>query len=276
MTDLPLADDTELRYFCETISSLAGISMKAGKHDLVRARLRSRLSEHGFSTYREYKAFLESLPEEHDEWQSFINLLTTNKTDFFREPQHFDYLVQTILPGLLAGGEKTLKIWSAASSTGEEAFTLAMVLDRYLPEDRDFKILASDIDTKVLKNGANAVYSAARLREIPDEYRSSCLDLGKREAQDWFRIQRRLKEKVIFKRHNLIENSSPGENVFDLILCRNVLIYFDKRTIEFVARKLYHCAKPGGYLFIGHSESLQNVPNEWRLCGPSVFRKAGK
>jgi chemotaxis methyl-accepting protein methylase len=273
MTELPLVDETELKFFCETIGALAGIAMKAGKHDLVRARLRSRLAENNFTTYREYKEFLESLPKDHPEWENFINLLTTNKTDFFREPQHFDYLVHRVLPEFLASREKTLKIWSAASSTGEEAFTLAMVLDRYLPEDRDFKILASDIDTNVLKTGTNAVYSAARKREIPEEYHSTCLDFGKREAKDWFRIKRHLKEKIVFKHHNLIESSSPGENIFDLILCRNVLIYFDKKTIEFVAHKLHHSAKPGGHLFIGHSESLQNVPNDWKMCGPSVFRK---
>jgi chemotaxis methyl-accepting protein methylase len=240
----------------------------------VRARLRSRLAANDLESYSEYREFLEGLPKDHPEWESFINLLTTNKTDFFREPKHFDFLVKSILPEFLKGSEKTLKIWSAASSTGEEAYTLAMVLDRHLPKDRDFRILATDIDTNVVKTAQNAVYAIAKKSEIPVDYHQSALDLGRGSAKGWFRIKPHLKEKVIFKQHNLIEQTSPGENMFDLILCRNVLIYFDKETIQFVSKKLFHSTKPNGHLFIGHSESLQGIQHKWQLCGPSVLRKA--
>ena len=163
----PELKETELRFFCKLIEDLAGISLKPGKHDLVKARLRSRLNHHGMSSYEDYKHYLEGLPKNDPEWESFINMLTTNKTDFFREPKHFEYLVETILPEWLKTSEKTLKIWSAASSTGEEAYTLAMVLDRYLPKDRDFKILATDIDTKVVKFAQNAVYPISKKSKFP-------------------------------------------------------------------------------------------------------------
>lgn len=271
---LPDLKDSELQYFCEIIEDLAGISLKPAKHELVKARLRSRLTETGHKTYKDYRKFLEGLPKEHSEWQEFINLLTTNKTDFFREAKHFKFLVEKLLPEWLKGSEKTLKVWSAASSTGEEPYTLAMVLDRYLPKDRDFKILATDIDTEVLRTARNSVYSIAKKPEIPVEYHQSCLDIGKSKAQGWFRMKSHLRDKIVFKQHNLIEASSPGENVFDLILCRNVLIYFNRDAIEFVSRKMFQSTKPDGHLFIGHSESLQSIEHNWKAVGPSVFRKS--
>lgn len=269
----PGADESELKYFCERAESIAGISLKPGKYELVKTRLRSRLADNGLKTYREYKNLLEQLPPEHPEWQEFINLLTTNKTDFFREPEHFNILMNSVLPEFYKSGHKTFKVWSAASSSGEEAYTVAMILDQCLPKDVDFRILATDIDTTVLKTGENAVYPLSRKAEIPAEYHQAGIDIGKREIKNWFRIQRRLKDKVIFKHHNLMERTSPGENVFDLILCRNVLIYFEKKSIEFVAEKLFQSSKPGGFLFIGHSESLQGIPKLWTSAGPSIFRK---
>lgn len=269
----PAADGNELKYFCEKAESIAGISLKPGKYELVKTRLRSRLADNGLKTYREYKSLLEQLPPDHPEWQKFINLLTTNKTDFFREPEHFNILMNSVLPEFCKSGEKMFKVWSAASSSGEEAYTLAMILDRCLPKDVDFRILATDIDTNVLETAQNAVYPLSRKAEIPTEYHQGAIDIGKKDVKNWFRIRRHLKDKVIFKHHNLVERTSPGENVFDLILCRNVLIYFEKKSIEFVAEKLFQSTKSGGFLFIGHSESLQGVPKLWTSAGPSVFRK---
>ncbi len=271
----PVLHADDLVYFCELIHGLCGISLKSSKQDLVKSRIRSRLTELGMSSYGEYREFLQSIPREHGEMQTFINLLTTNKTDFFREQKHFDFLVQKLLPQWLKLGEKTLKVWSGASSTGEEPYTIAMVLDKYLPKDRDFKILATDIDTEVLQTARNAVYSDMKIMEIPAEYQNDCIDKGRGSAEGWFRIKSRIKDKVVFKRHNLIEMSTPGENTFDLIFCRNVFIYFDPASIEAVVRKFYYSTKAGGHLFIGHSESLQSIKHEWKLIAPSTFRKGG-
>jgi chemotaxis protein methyltransferase CheR len=269
----PDLSEEDLLYFCKVIEDRAGISLKASKRDLIGTRLRPRVRAHGFESFRLYRQYLASLSPNDPEWQVFTNLLTTNKTDFFRESRHFDYLVESILPEWLESKAQTFTVWSAASSTGEEAYTLAMVLDRYLPKDRNFKILATDIDTEVIAKAQNAVYSNAKKEEIPQEYHSRCLDFGKGDVKGWFRIKRHLKERIVFKQHNLIEKMAPAENAFDLVLCRNVLIYFLPETINFVQKKLYSTVKPQGYFFIGHSESLQGLNHCWKTAGPSVFRK---
>lgn len=268
----PDLNETDLHYFCQIIDQRAGIYLKPAKHDLVRTRLRSRVVAHGLNDFAEYRQFLEKLPANDPEWQAFTNLLTTNKTDFFREPNHFHYLTQKILPAWLKTKQKTFKVWSAASSTGEEPYTLSMVLSRHLPKDRDFKILATDIDTEVLKTAQNGVYSMTKKTEIPPDYQN-CIQLGKGDARSWFRIAPGVKEKIIYKQHNLIEKTAPSEGTFDLVLCRNVLIYFEQENIDFVQRKLFGATKDGGHLFIGHSESFQGIAHQWKSVGPSVFKK---
>ncbi len=275
-TTTPDLSEDSLLYFCRMIEARAGISLKASKRDLVRTRLRSRISKHGLKSFEEYQDFLSSLSKNDPEWESFTNLLTTNKTDFFREPKHFEYLVQTVLPQWLTTQQKTFKVWSAASSTGEEPFTLAMVLARYLPKDKDFKILATDIDTEVLRTAQNSVYAIAKKPEIPVDYQTPCLDMGKGDARGWFRIKPHLRNKISFKQHNLIEKTSPGENVFDLVLCRNVLIYFAPETINFVQKKLHTSLKPNSHLFIGHSESFQGISHRWETVGPSIYKKGAR
>ena len=138
----PDLEEDDLRYFCTIIEERAGIYLKPGKHDLVRTRLRSRINAHGLETFGDYRKLLKGLSKNDTEWQEFTNLLTTNKTDFFRESKHFEFLTTKIIPSWLKENQKTFKVWSAAASTGEEAYTLAMVLNRVLPKDRDFKILA--------------------------------------------------------------------------------------------------------------------------------------
>ncbi len=269
----PELEEHDLLYFCSVIEERAGIYLKPAKHDLVRTRLRSRISARGLESFTEYCDLLKGIAKNDPEWQIFTNLLTTNKTDFFREIKHFEFLVEKILPTWLKTSEKTFKVWSAASSTGEEPYTLAMVLQRHLGKDRDFKILASDIDTEVLKTAQNAVYAVSKKSELPLEYQQSAIELGQDNARGWFRIKPQIKEKVSFKQHNLIEKSAPGQNAFDLILCRNVLIYFAQENVDFVQTKLFSTLKPGGHLFIGHSESLQGIKHQWKSVGPSIFKK---
>lgn len=265
-------EPSDLDYFCQAIEARAGIALKASKVDLIRTRLRSRVEASGQGSFHAYRRWLESLSPQDPEWVEFTNLLTTNKTDFFREAKHFDHLIQSVLPEWLDGGAQTFKVWSAASSTGEEAFTLAMILNRYLPEGKDFRILGTDIDTNVIATAQNAVYSMNRKSEIPAEYQSH-LEVGQGEARGWFRIAPHLKERVTFKSHNLMDRTVPGENIFDLVLCRNVLIYFAPKTIEFVQSKLYAATRPGGYLYIGHSESFQGIHHKWISMDSSVYKK---
>lgn len=268
----PAIDEEDLRYFCALIEERAGIALKTTKQDLIKARLRARLDHHGLGAFGEYRRLLQSLSKNDPEWEVFVNLLTTNKTDFFREPAHFRFLTQRILPEWLSGGQKTFRVWSAASSTGEEPYTLAMVLSRHLPAGRDFHVTATDIDTEVLATAKNAVYANAKRAEIPPDYQNF-IEAGRNEARGWFRIKRELKEKIAFGQHNLISKEVPGDN-FDLVLCRNVLIYFGQENIDFVQAKLMTATKPGGHLFIGHSESLQGLKHSWKMVGPSVCRKS--
>lgn len=264
----------DFEFFRKLIHEVAGIRMNPSKRDLVQTRLRSRLQALRMGTFSDYRTYLQGLPEEHEEWQTFVNLLTTNKTDFFREPKHFEFLAEKLVPEwAAASNEKVLKIWCAASSTGEEPYTLAMVLRSCLPADRDFHVYASDIDTKVLAIAQNGVYPLAKASEIPREFQGD-LTFGTAEIRDWFRMRPYLKEKITFGRHNLIENVAPAEGPFDAVFCRNVMIYFGKDTIAGVAKKLASCTKPSGHLFIGHSESLQGISTDWKQRQPSVYRKS--
>lgn len=268
----PLAEE-DCSYFRKCIERIAGISLKETKIDLISSRLRKRAVQLGLKTLHEYRLHLESVDEHSPEWQFFINQLTTNKTDFFREPDHFDYLLKQFLPAWLKHGKRKLNIWSCASSTGEEPYTLAMVLEKALPSGIDYSILATDIDTEVLALAKNGVYSKHRLHEIPGTYHD-CLAFGTGEVKEWFAIRKTLREKIIFLNHNLMQDDLPVEEKFDLVFCRNVLIYFNPQGIEITAKKIFNVTNANGVLVIGHSESLQGKKGQWRMGRPSYYFKS--
>lgn len=267
-----ILSEREFVFFRDAIKDAAGIHLSEGKRELVQSRLRAqivRMNLDGFAAYREHLA---GLPRSHGDWQTFVNLLTTNKTDFFREPAHFTYLRETVIPKWLATGQSTFRVWCAASSTGEEPYTLAMVLDACVPKDRTFSIVASDIDTNVLKKAQSGVFPRSKMVEIPPEFQR-CFDPGTGEIASWMRIKPHLKSKVSFLRHNLTDDSRPPGEDFDVVFCRNVLIYFTPETIGDVMRKLHGVTRPGGLLIMGHSESLQNVKSSWSQLRPSIYAK---
>jgi chemotaxis protein methyltransferase CheR len=273
---LPRAFDIELQeddfhFFRRLIFQKVGITIGEGKKDLLQTRLRQRVKEHGLADFEEYRNMLNELPEQDPEWQLFINQVTTNKTDFFREIRHFDFLKATVVPAWLNQKQKTFKAWSAAASSGEEAYTISMVLEGLLPPERTYEILGTDIDTHVLQKAQNAVYRANLLHQIPLGYQGA-FNRGSGQIHEWMRIRPHIKEKVSFKQLNLV-NAKTYPTAFDVIFCRNVLIYFSPPTIEQVITKLYQSTVPGGYLFIGLSESLQNIKHEWQSVAPSIYRK---
>jgi len=266
----------DFSYFKEMLYQKSGIWMKEVKSDLMSSRLRRRVTQLGMKSLHEYRQHLEKEAVDSSEWQIFINLLTTNKTDFFREPDHYEYLIHQFIPEWLKLGKKHLSIWSCASSTGEEPYTLAMVFEKYLPEGTTFSILATDIDTNVLSTARNGVYSKNRLWEIPEEY-FSLLAFGTGEVSEWFTVKKRIREKVQFVHHNLISEEMPplsSEGKYDLVLCRNVLIYFDNEGIEKTAKKIYQSTTEDGVLLIGHSESLQGKKGLWKTNKPSYYFKS--
>jgi chemotaxis protein methyltransferase CheR len=263
----------EFDYFRSKIHSLAGISLSNAKLDLIQARLRSRVHHLGLGDFRSYRNHLENLPSSDPEWELFINVLTTNKTDWFREDEHFRFITQKFLPQWLKLGRKHLSVWCAASSTGEEPYTLSLVLNQALKQTGiSYKILATDIDTKVLSIAKNGVYPKDRLSQIPPNYHAEFVP-GTKDISAWMKVRKCIKKKVEFRQLNL--NHSPYElnEKFDLILCRNVLIYFNPETIAKVTQGLHACATKDAVLLIAHSESLQNITSSWKFVRPSIYQK---
>lgn len=258
-------DLTELK---KLIQEKMGIYYSQSKDELIKTRLRSHILKLNLKGIKEYESFLRGLPTGHEEWQNFTNLMTTNKTNFFREKQHFDHLIESVLPE--KSSQQNLKVWCAAASSGEEPYTLSMVLKNHWKNP--YSILGTDIDTHVLRRAENAVYPEHCLNEIPMEYHNSLIK-GTGEVSDWVKINAATKAQVKFQRFNLID-SVKFESEFDIIFCRNVLIYFTPETIQKVIAQLYQAARPGAYLYIGRSESLQNIKHQWDYVGPSVYKKA--
>lgn len=267
----------EFEFFRGLIFDLAGISMSPAKKDLIQTRLRARLAAHGLPDFAAYRAFLEKLEPCHPEWQEFVNRLTTNKTEWFREADHFHILTDHFLPRWLASGRDHLRVWCAASSTGEEPYSLAMTLSSALKETgRSFEIVATDIDTQVLAKAANGVYPRDRLVQIPPEYAETGFDRGRGEVANWIRVKKTLKSHVKFQTLNLTSGPYPWKDEFDVIFCRNVMIYFSTATIRDVAEWTHASAAKDAMLFIAHAESLQNVKSPWQYLRPSLYRKGGR
>lgn len=265
--------DEDFGYFQALVFRLAGITLSDKKKDLLITRLSSHLKNRNFESYTDYRHYLEGLSETHEEWQGFINLMTTNKTDFFREIRHFDYIEEVLIPKWISAKKTEVKVWSAACSTGEEPYSLAMFLEDKLPAGMTYKIFASDIDTNVVKRAQNAVYSMSKEFEIPENFRKQSIQYGQGEINEWFRIKSHLKAKITFGNFNLVEDQIPEDQKFDLILCRNVMIYFSRAIVEKVAINLARSCTNDATLFIGHSESLQGTNTPWKVATASVYSK---
>jgi len=262
--------------FAAYITGELGIKMPDSKITMVQSRLLHRARElrlHSLDDYVNY--FFSSTNDE--ERQNLINAITTNKTDFFREPEHFDYLVKTALPTLRAGVDprtSRLNVWSAACSSGQEAYTLAMVLSEYAAQNGglEFAILGTDISTKVIELARTAIYDKELLDPIPIALRKKYLLSGKGDRSNLARINPLLRARATFHQLNFMDESYAIQDMFDIAFCRNVLIYFDHKTQESVICKICRNIKPGGYLFVGHSESLAGMDIPARQVTTAVFR----
>lgn len=273
ITDLflqPEMSADEFDFFRLKIRERAGINFLPKKQDLVKSRLFSELRRLKIPTFAAYRAHLEALSVSDPEWRNFTNILTTNKTSFFREGAHFDFLIDSVLPEWKKSGADTLRIWSCASSTGEELYSLSMAVDPFF-KSLKCEILGTDIDTEVLAYARNGVYRAEQIEDIPEAYRLH-VKIGCQEIAGWMRIENEIKHRVHFESHNLMDKREDTEG-FDIIFCRNVLIYFDKPTTEEVVENLRSQLRPGGYLFVSHSEAIQPNRRHWDRVFPSVYRK---
>jgi len=252
----------------------SGISLGENKQSLVVSRLTKRLRDlrlDGFSSYYEYV----TRDSSGEEFTRMLDLLSTNKTDFFREPKHFEFLREHILPAL--EHEKRIRIWSSACSTGEEPYTIAMALHEGVsnPAQWNFQILASDISTRVLAHAARGLYAEDRIRDVPAEIVRRHFLRGRGESAGLVKVKPHLSQIITFRRMNLMDERFPIKAPLDLVFCRNVMIYFDRPTQERLVNKFYRHLKPGGYLFIGHSESLQWVSHPFKTVAPTIYLKEG-
>lgn len=260
----------EFALFQAFIFQQAGISMAESKRPLVAGRLAKRLKHYGFATYKEYYNLIQKQEYAHEK-QVAVNLLTTNETHFFREPKHFDFLRDTVLPNVAKG--RSFRVWSAASSSGEEVYTLAMLLAEHVP-NQPWELIGSDISTAVLEKAKTGSYPLQRASEIPVRYLQKYCLKGVGEAAGTMLISKALRQRVHFQAINLIE-PYPELGLFDVIFLRNVMIYFNQDTKRDIVTRILDKLRPGGLLFISHSESLNGVVDGLKVLAPAVYQKTG-
>jgi chemotaxis protein methyltransferase CheR len=260
--------DGEFGQFRRFIFEAAGITLGDSKKALVSGRLARRLQACQVRSYGEYFKLL--MDGNSPELQVAIDLLTTNETYFFREPKHFQFLKDQIRSGGLRAS--SLRVWSAAGSTGEEAYSIAMLLED-LSTGQPWEVVASDISTRVLERARAGHYSMARIDNFPADYLQRFCLKGRGSQTGTMLVQRALRSKVRFLQVNLNE-ALPHLGMFDVVFLRNVLIYFNAETKRKVVGRVFNVLKPGGYLFIGHSESLVDVTDALEVVAPAIYRKA--
>ena len=247
-----------------------GLALGPGKEEMVVSRLVNKVRHAQAGSFSQYLDGVER-DGSGESLVELIDALTTNHTSFFREKQHFEYLSQEVLPHLPAGTETWF--WSAASSTGEEPYSLAMWLREYGGDAGRFRILATDISTRVLKAAERGVYPDTKLVDIPAEWRRKYLLRGEGKSAGSFRIRPEVRQMVEFARLNLVAPPLQIDRTFPVILCRNVMIYFDAATQERLIPALANLLWPGGYLYVGHSESLNRLRQPLTYVRPAVYRK---
>lgn len=254
----------------ELIYRHAGISLQPGKQAMVYSRLSRRLRETGHRSFADYLAELERSSAGDAEWQEFVNCLTTNLTSFFREDHHFPLLAQD----LQQRRGQALRLWCNAASTGEEPYSLAMTVTETLGPQANAKILASDIDTKVLATASRGIYDADARGLSPERLKAHFLR-GTGPNAGAIRVRPELQRLIEFRSFNLMSaNWSLGEP-FDVVFCRNVMIYFDAATQRRVLHGMHRAMKPGGLLFVGHSENFTDMRELFRLRGKTVYERVG-
>lgn len=253
-----------------------GIKMAPAKKTMLEGRLAKRLRALKLPSYGAYCDYLFTETGRHEEMVHLVNAVTTNKTDFFREPAHFTYLTQTVLPELLAQRD-SLKVWSAGCSSGEEPYTLAIVLSEFQAANPAlglrFGILATDISTRVLEMAQRAIYHHDRIEPIPLPLRKKYLLRSRDPDNPVVRIAPPQRKQVTFGRLNFMDADFGLREPMDVIFCRNVIIYFDKQTQEVLINKFCRHLRPGGFLFLGHSESLHGYAVPLVQVAPTVYRK---
>ena len=271
--------DKVFQSFSAFIYDKVGIQMPPSKKTMLEARLQKRLKQLGITTFEEYGEFVFSSQGQESELVHMIDVVTTNKTDFFREPGHFSYLTDKALPAIAKqrdlGRLHPLRLWSAGCSSGEEPYTLSMVLSEYQSEHRDFDfaLLATDISTRILETARNGVYPEDRIADIAPLLKKKYLLRSKDRSRGLVRVCPELRAKITFRRINFMDHDFGIGEKMDVIFCRNVVIYFDKPTQQTLMQKFHRQLRPGGFLFLGHSETLNGLDVDFKMVGSTVYQR---
>lgn len=271
LMNLPELKPREFAFISALAYEKFGLDLHQGKERLVSSRLGKQIRAGGFKSFDEYFRHV-SADRTGEALTGMIDSLTTNHTSFLREPQHFEFLAKTVLPEYL--DRPRMDLWCAASSTGEEPYSILLTLLNELAGKRtpDVRLLASDISTRVLSIARKGIYSTERLSALPPEWRQRFFLRGEGNSQGFYRVKPDIASRVEFKRVNLMD-ALPDSLSYQAIFCRNVMIYFDRATQENVVNRLAACIEPGGYLFVGYAESLTGIRHDLQYVRPAVYRK---
>ena len=272
----PKITDADFKRLSEFIYSNYGIKMPPAKRVMLEGRLRARLRVNNINTFKEYCDFVFSEQGASTELIHMIDTVSTNKTDFYREPAHFDFLSNHILSKYSDSGKiNDLKIWCAATSTGEEPYTIAFTLEEFKNKDRniDYSIYCTDISTRVLEKAVLGIYGLDRVVNIPLVLKSKYFLKSRNPLNKTCRVIPEIRKKLIFNRLNLMDEYYQTPFMFDIIFCRNVLIYFDKPTQESVINKLCQKLNKNGYLILGHSESITGINAPLQTVKTTIYQK---
>jgi len=264
--------DTDFHWLRETASQHSGIVLPEAKRNMIYSRLKRRLRALGLNSFSEYRKLLSQ--KDSPEFGEFINALTTNLTAFFREKHHFEHLARVAAPDLQARFRKEpLRVWSAGCSTGEEPYSIAMtLLEACPPASGGLSIVATDLDTKVLAHAAAGVYDNERLEPISLEYRRRYLERGAGAFAGSFRVREKVQARMKFSQLNLTANWRHDAPLH-VIFCRNVIIYFDQPRKRLLFDQMADQLVPGGYLYIGHAETLFQISDRFEACGQTIYRR---
>ena len=271
-------EQAEYDVFASMIYQYSRIQLGPNKKEMVASRLLRRLRACNVNSFKEYLAFISS-PKGKEELTHFVDAISTNHTFFFREMAHFDFLKDKLLPPLLADktreGNKHFRIWSAAASSGEESYSIAILLSEYFQKhpEWNWSIEATDISTRILEQARKGEYERIRLGSMPQAQITQYFQKTKGSGGDCFQVSPLIKARVNFKQLNLLAPAYPFSQTFDLIFCRNVMIYFDTPTKQELINKLISQLRVGGYLFTGHSESLTGLQHPLKMAQVSVFQR---
>lgn len=260
----------ELRQF---IFTSIGVNLTEAKRSLVVSRLSKNIRKLGLSSFKDY---LQLVKNDNDQKELLFNLITTNVTKFFREDHHFHYLTNEYIPSFLNNGNKLLRIWSSACSSGEEPYSIAMTIEKCLKNKKglSYKILASDINTEMLQKAKRGIYHQDEIVDVPYEDLKTYFKLGQGENEGYFKIKENIQNNVIFQRINLIgQQAYPFKEKVHIIFCRNVFIYFSKETQKQILDRFYSALHSGGILILGHSESIPANLGKWRLIKKTIYQK---